>query len=380
VVDEELKMMSKICRAGGEIRGPFLKEMSSLIHTEYLLEGKSSMDLIEALRLSMFAATMVGSPLENAARIIHKYETESRRYYSSALLLLSRDERGVEQLDSAITIRTMEVDAEGRCTIQSGASIVRDSVPEKECQEIKAKAQGLLNAIASPTVRAPDLHKYRDALVDEVLESRNRHLSRFWLRPQTARFTDESLRGRTMLIIDNEDEFTYMLKHVLEHLGIKATVREYDDPALDLAAADLVLVGPGPGDPGNLADPKMATVHGLVDRLLASGKKFLAVCLGHQILCHRLGMSLVKVDPPLQGVQKTIELFGRLEAVGFYNTFFAVPPPDLAAGIEVASEPDGTVTALRAKNFASFQFHVESVLTTNGLQIVKDAIHGILGH
>ena len=38
------------------------------------------MDPIEAFRESMYAATMVGSPLENAARVIHRHEPESRRY------------------------------------------------------------------------------------------------------------------------------------------------------------------------------------------------------------------------------------------------------------------------------------------------------------
>ena len=39
VVDEELKMMARICGKGGVVRGPFLKEMSSLVHTEYRLEA-----------------------------------------------------------------------------------------------------------------------------------------------------------------------------------------------------------------------------------------------------------------------------------------------------------------------------------------------------
>ena len=39
VVDEELKMMCGMCSGGGSITGPFLKPMSHLIHTEYLLSG-----------------------------------------------------------------------------------------------------------------------------------------------------------------------------------------------------------------------------------------------------------------------------------------------------------------------------------------------------
>lgn len=43
VVDEELKMMARMCTKGGSINGPLLKEMSRLIHTEYLLTGKPSL-------------------------------------------------------------------------------------------------------------------------------------------------------------------------------------------------------------------------------------------------------------------------------------------------------------------------------------------------
>jgi phenazine biosynthesis protein phzE len=374
VVDEELKMMSRICRSGGEVLGPFLKEMSTLIHTEYVLEGFSDMDNIDAFRASMFAATMIGSPLESAARIIHKYEKESRRYYSSALMLQSLDDAGQEALDSAITIRTMEVDAQGHCVIQSGASIVRDSVPAKECQEIKAKAAASVHALTKGLRSPCSLADFHDERTEELLTSRNKHLSRFWMRKQEKHEVHEKLAAESILIIDNEDEFTYMLKHAFEHLGLRVQIKDYDDPKLDLKSADVVLVGPGPGDPTDMNDPKMRVVHDYVAQLLADKTKFMAVCLGHQILCDTLGFPIVKSDPPLQGVQKTVELFGRSEAVGFYNTFFAVEPKGGLQGVEIAAEPDGKVIALRAESFLSFQFHVESVLTTNGFVLLREAL------
>jgi 2-amino-4-deoxychorismate synthase len=374
VVDEELKMMSRICSSGGDVHGPYLKEMSTLIHTEYLLQGRTDGDYMDAFRDSMFAATMIGSPLENAARVIKKYERESRRYYSSALLVTGLDEEGREFLDSAITIRTMEVTKQGDATIQSGASIVRDSVPENECREVKAKAAGLLRAIDNAEPAKPTLGQYRDGLVDQILESRNKYLSRFWMEKQHKSYVDPRLEGRSMLIIDNEDEFTHMLRHVLTHLGLRAEVVDYRTGLARAAGADLVLVGPGPGDPTDLKDPKMQVVHETVQGLLDRKAKFLAVCLGHQVLCHRLGLRVEPRDPPLQGVQMSIDLFGRREPVGFYNTFFAQRPAAPLAGVEIASEPDGRVTALRAAHFCSFQFHVESVLTTNSVPLLRDAL------
>ncbi len=379
VVDEELKMMARICGKGGVVRGPFLKEMSSLVHTEYQLEGVATMDAVQAFRESMYAATMIGSPLENAARVIHRHERESRRYYSSALVLMGLDEHGDEYLDSAITIRTMEVTTAGQATIRSGASIVRDSVPEKEVLEIRAKAAGLLRAISSSAKGEPYLAQYVDDRVREVLDSRNRYLSRFWLDRQSDTILAPQLAGRSVLIIDNEDQFTQMLKHVLEHIGLKTTLCDYRDERIDLEGHDLVLIGPGPGDPNDLADPKMARSHAIVADLLARQAPFVAVCLGHQILSRTLGLTVVPVDPPLQGVQETVDLFGRREPVGFYNTFFALTPDVAPEGVQIAATPQGRVIALRGPHFASFQFHVESVLTTNCVPILQETLSRLLG-
>ena len=236
------------------------------------------------------------------------------------------DEAGQEILDSAITIRTMEVSASGEATIQSGASIVRDSVPERECHEVKTKAAGLLRAIDNASPTKPTLSLYRDALVDQILESRNKYLSRFWMEKQHQSYIDKRLEGKPVLIIDNEDEFTHMLRHVLTHLGMRARVVDFRSAAPLLNGSELTLVGPGPGDPTDVNDPKMKVVHAVVQDLLDRKAKFMAVCLGHQVLCRRLGMRVEPTDPPLQGVQKSIDLFGRREPVGFYNIVLRAAP------------------------------------------------------
>jgi phenazine biosynthesis protein phzE len=385
VVDETLKMMSAICVAGGEIQGPFLREMSAVLHTEYVLAGQTTMDPVDAFRASMFAPTMVGSPLQNAARIIKKYEQDSRRYYSSAIVVRSQDAEGKPQLDSAITIRTMEVGLDGQAIIQSGASIVRDSVPHKERLEIEAKAQGLLRAITTPNLTPPQpvLAQFMDDQVAQVLAGRNRLLSRFWFEKQTAAAdtTGRPFCQASVLIIDNEDQFTQMLKHMFDRLGLQTRLCGWANVPVEaefLAGFDLVLVGPGPGDPTDLHDPKMQRVNDIVGHLLTAQAKFMAICLGHQVLSLRLGLAVAPVDPPRQGVQKTVDLFGQVQPVGFYNTFFARSPATPIPGVEIAVEADGYVSALRSANFCSFQGHIESVLTTNGIDILKAALQWLL--
>jgi len=203
-------------------------------------------------------------------------------------------------------------------------------------------------------------------------------LSRFWMEKQHNSYVDARVEGKSVLIIDNEDEFTHMLKHVLTHLGMRANVVDYRKAQALAKHAELTLVGPGPGDPTDMTDSKMQVVHAITQDLLDRKAKFLSVCLGHQVLCHRLGMRVEPTDPPLQGVQKSIDLFGHREPVGFYNTFFARRPESPPAGVEIACEADGRVTALRSENFCSFQFHVESVLTTNSVPLLRDALLWVL--
>lgn len=114
VLDEELKMMAGICDGGGRVVGPYLKEMARLAHTEYFIEGRTNRDPREILRQTMFAPTVTGSPLENACRIISRYEPAGRGYYSGAVALIGRDAGGDRTLDSAILIRTADIDRAGR--------------------------------------------------------------------------------------------------------------------------------------------------------------------------------------------------------------------------------------------------------------------------
>jgi phenazine biosynthesis protein phzE len=380
VVDEELKMMARICDGGGRLVGPYLKEMARLAHTEYFIEGRCDRDPRDILRQTMFAPTVTGSPVENACRAISRHEPGGRGYYSGVAALIGRDERGGHTLDSAILIRTADIDRHGRLKIGVGATLVRHSDPDAEVAETRAKAAGLLAALqAEGPVRLGDHPDVRAALLD-----RNTGIAEFWLaRPDQRGRTRTSVAGRRVLVVDAEDTFTAMLAQQLRSLGLAVTVCRYDD-APDLDAHDLVLMGPGPGDPRDGADPKMARLRRTVDRLLAEHRPFFAVCLSHQVLSLRLGLDLVRKDRPNQGRQQEIDLFGVRERVGFYNTFAARSDEDKiecpgVGVVEVSRDPvAGEVHALRGSHFASVQFHAESVLTVDGLRIIGESLATLL--
>ncbi len=374
VVDEELKIICKLCPKEGKVIGPLLKEMATVIHTEYLLEGQGTKDIFASLRESLYAATMVGSPLENAARIITKYESSSRRYYSSVICSFGKDEKGKDFLDSAITIRTVEIEKNGRFSIQTGASIVRDSVPELECKEIQAKAQGLMNAIAGTSKREVLLPSVVDEEILGKMQARNKYLSKFWMKP--SKKAESKNQDKEILLIDNEDDFIYMIRHILQSLGYKTTVVRFKDYVYDERFA-LTIVGPGPGDPNNLNHDKMRMLYSIVSDLLDNGQKILGICLGHQILSGALGFELTKSIIPFQGMQKEIDLFGERSKVGFYNSYFAMDKGEIQ-DIAISKDVDGKIFALKGKDFISFQFHVESILTEHGEDIMKKALDYLL--
>lgn len=381
VLDEELKMMARICPDGGRVVGPYLKEMAKVAHTEYFIEGRTDRDVRDILRETMFAPTVTGSPLESACRIISRYEHGGRGYYSGAAALIGRDGDGARVMDSAILIRTADISTRGHLGIGVGATIVRHSDPASEAAETRAKAAALVSALDGGQ-QTPRFAGH--PAVRRALEQRNTSLAGFWLADSAQRTAPRpELAGRSVLVVDAEDTFTSLLEQQLRALDLQVSVRRFDEPyAFD--EHDLVVMGPGPGDPQERAHPRMRHLHQALDTLLRTRRPFLAVCLSHQILGLRLGLPLRRRPEPNQGVQQQIDLFGAPERVGFYNTFALVAGDDVLTAdgvgeVRVGRDPaTGEVHALSGPHFASVQFHPESVLTRHGPRIVGDRLAALL--
>lgn len=381
VVDETLKMMMPLCPEGGEVTGPFLREMRALIHTENELKGRTDWDVVDAFRATMFAPTMVGSPISSACRVIYKHERgEPRRYYSSALMILGQDAAGGAILDSAITIRTMEMGSNGHFTIQSGASIVRDSQPEKEALEVRAKARGMMRAILDDHDDRPILKDIYDTDIESAMMARNDRLSTFWIRNQSACSPAPALQGKSILIVNNEDDFAHMIAHLLRHMGANANVQSIRDigGVANLSPADLILLGPGPGDPTDRDNPTIRKLQDLTRALLDSRRCVFGVCLGHQVMCHVLGIPIARLPAPRQGVQKTVDLFGKSYDIGFYNTFAGKTSDAAPQGVSIAADEEGYIHALHADRFGSIQGHLESILSHDGYDILRDELTRLL--
>ncbi|HEY2563734.1 MAG TPA: chorismate-binding protein [Acidimicrobiales bacterium] len=106
-----------------------------------LAPGKGPIDV---LRATLPAGTLSGAPKVRAMEIIDDLEPTKRGVYGGVVGYL--DFSG--NLDTAIAIRTMTVNPDGRASVQAGAGIVADSDPTAENEECAHKAAAMLSAVA----------------------------------------------------------------------------------------------------------------------------------------------------------------------------------------------------------------------------------------
>ena len=105
-----------------------------------LAEGRTPIDV---LRATIPAGTLTGAPKVRAMEIIDALEPSKRGPYGGVVGYVDLD----GAVDTAIAIRTMVCLPDGRASVQAGAGIVADSVPEHEDLECRNKARALLTAV-----------------------------------------------------------------------------------------------------------------------------------------------------------------------------------------------------------------------------------------
>jgi anthranilate synthase component 1 len=121
-----------------------VERYSHVMHLVSEVRGELRDDLrpVDALRACFPAGTVSGAPKVRAMQIISEQERDRRGPYAGAVGYIGYD----GNMDTAITIRTVVV--RGRtASVQAGAGIVADSVPESEYHETHHKARALLSAI-----------------------------------------------------------------------------------------------------------------------------------------------------------------------------------------------------------------------------------------
>ena len=180
------------------------------------------------------------------------------------------------------------------------------------------------------------------------------------------------------VIIDNYDSFTYNLVHYIEEiLGQKPDVLKNDAFLIsDLDTYDIIVLSPGPGlpkDAGLLMD--------VIDRYHKT-KIILGVCLGHQALGEYFGGELQNLPQVYHGVDCSLQsmddpiLYKNIDnpSVGRYHSW-VVKKETFPSDLLITSEDqNGQVMSLKHRNYPlhGVQFHPESVLSSNGKEMLRN--------
>jgi anthranilate synthase component II len=180
-----------------------------------------------------------------------------------------------------------------------------------------------------------------------------------------------------VLVIDNYDSFTYNLVQYLGELGAEIEVVRNDKATVEELMArkpDRLVVSPGPCTPAE-AGISVEAIRAFAE----AGTPVLGVCLGHQSLVEAFGGRTVQGEP-IHGKDAEIVHDGKAIYAGLPSPIVAgryhslVADPDLPDALEVSATLGDVVMGARHRELPAegVQFHPESVLTPQGMHLLKN--------
>ena len=182
-----------------------------------------------------------------------------------------------------------------------------------------------------------------------------------------------------ILVIDNYDSFTYNLVQYLGELGADVRVFRNDKitiPDIEALAPDQLLISPGPCTPRE-AGISVDTIQHFAGRL-----PLLGVCLGHQSLAYAFGGEIIRAERLMHGKTSMVHHDGKTIFQGLPNPFEATRYHSLIArrsslpsDFEISAETvEGEIMGIRHKPTGAegVQFHPESILTTAGMDLLRN--------
>lgn len=185
-----------------------------------------------------------------------------------------------------------------------------------------------------------------------------------------------------ILMIDNYDSFTFNLVQGFRGLGAHVQVYRNDQisvpQALELDKTHLV-ISPGPGNPDS-AGISVALIQALAGQVPIMG-----VCLGHQSIVAAFGGAISRAPVQMHGKASDVSHDNGGLYAGLDNPFVAGRYHSLTATSEqlpdvlmiCAQTAAGEIMGVRHRQYAieGVQFHPESILTPDGIQLMNNFIH-----
>jgi anthranilate synthase/aminodeoxychorismate synthase-like glutamine amidotransferase len=180
-------------------------------------------------------------------------------------------------------------------------------------------------------------------------------------------------------MLDNYDSFTYNLVQYLGELGQDIKVYRNDKISVsEIEALDpeYIVISPGP------RTPKEAGISVEAIKYFAGKKPMLGVCLGHQSMGAAFGGDIVRAEKLMHGKTSLIHHNDKGVFKGLKNPFEATRYHSLIIRRESLPESyeitawtkDDEIMGIKHKEFnvEGVQFHPESILTGEGMALLKN--------
>lgn len=191
---------------------------------------------------------------------------------------------------------------------------------------------------------------------------------------------------KKVLIIDNIDSFVYNLVQYVGILGKNPIVFQNTTKIEDIRKiireklVSHIIISPGP------KTPKEARISNLIIREFGSKIPILGICLGHQCVGYSFGAKIRRAKTLKHGKTSLIEHNSKgilqgipnpLEAIRYHS--LVVEKKNLPHCLEIIAKSldDKEIMGLKHQdyNIYGLQFHPESILTREGINIIKNFLN-----
>jgi len=184
-----------------------------------------------------------------------------------------------------------------------------------------------------------------------------------------------------ILLLDNIDSFTYNLVDQLRAFGHNVVIYRNNVPAdtlidrLQKMEKPVLMLSPGPGAPA-----EAGCMPELLQRLRGQ-LPIIGICLGHQAIVEAYGGHVGQAGEILHGKASAIEHDGAAMFQGLSNPlpvarYHSLVGSNIPEELTINASYNGMVMAVRhdADRVCGFQFHPESILTTQGAHLLEQTL------